>query len=151
MRSPVARILIGAFALLVSIGVAAAKDTRSPYANHVVMRVQPNAPLVRPGPIGVAQTVRVTEARCIGTPLEENRPSGLGCGAAMPATSVEAHVVTANCPVSVTATEAGAFTITRTGTGGNVTLTEPQKAPIRGLCEIEFRDAGNRAFATLFI
>ncbi len=151
MNSLLARVTLSAVFVLAAVGVGAAKDTRPPYSIHTVMHVQPSAAFVQPGPIGVAQTVRITEQRCIGTVLEQNRPSGLGCNPETPATSIEPHVVTANCPVRVTMTQPGIFSITRLGSGGNVTLSAPQRAPIRGLCEIEFRDASSHAFATVLI
>jgi hypothetical protein len=151
MKSLLARVTFGAVATLATFEIAAVKDTRPPYSIHMVMHVQPNAPLVQPGPIGLAQTVRITEQRCTGTVLEQNRPPGLGCDPAMPATTVEARIVTANCPVRVTMTQPGTFSITRFGSGGNVTLSAPQRPAIRGLCEIEFRDGTSHAFATLLI
>ncbi len=130
---------------------ARANDTRPPYSVHTVMHVLPNGQLLQPGPIGIAQTVRITEQQCTGTVREQNLPSGLGCNPETPALSVEARVLTAGCPIQIDMTQPGTFSITRHGRGGNVTLSTPQQGPIRGLCEIEFRDRGNHAFATLFL
>jgi hypothetical protein len=151
MKSLIARISLAAVCIVCSCAVAAAKDTRAPYSHHVVMRVQPDGRLTQPGPIGVAQTVRISEQQCTGTVLEQNRPSGLGCNAEAPALSAEARVLAANCPIRVSMVQPGTFSITRLGAGGNVTLSAPRQAPIRGLCEIEFRDRSSRAFATIFI
>jgi hypothetical protein len=151
MRSLIARVMLVAVCVAYSCAIASAKDTRPPYSVHVVMRVQPNGQLVQPGRIGIAQTVRITEQQCTGTVLEQNRPPGLGCNPETPALSVEAHVVTAGCRIQVTMTQPGMFSITRLGPGGNVTLSAPQQAPIRGLCEVEFRDPADHAFATLLI